>query len=114
MLSGSIPFALMRAWPLPDAYAVERMRRDRQDQVPGGAAAIDIFPIGTGTLRGTVVTIVRTSTKRTGHFAKARSTDSSENQSKGYSESHVSEGEAENNCGRDADHNSEACAKCRT
>ena len=35
MLSGSIPFALMRAWPLPDAYAVERMRRDRQDQLPG-------------------------------------------------------------------------------
>ncbi len=35
MLSGSIPFALMRGWPLPDAYAVERMRRDRQDQLPG-------------------------------------------------------------------------------
>ena len=43
MLSGSIPFALMRAWPLPDAYAVERTRRDRQDQLPGEPQR-SIFP----------------------------------------------------------------------
>lgn len=65
-----------------------------------------------GPLFAGVVTTVRALMKRPRHFGKARTTGSSENQPRGYSDSHVLSSDTEHDPGRDTDRNSEPCAKC--